>query len=86
MDLVIENMEIIGNLAKISRFEVIRALFRSEERNDELIHDSLNELYNMFCEQEYNHRKNITELELEIDESNIKLLEYISKMQSLKTD
>lgn len=77
MDLACLDMKNKKNQAYINRYELIEALFEAEDHENDYMHSELNEMYNYFCQEELQQRRNITELIFEITKSNKSVIDFI---------
>ena len=71
-------MNIKNGKATISKYEVMKAFFLTEEEDDVDMANELNKMINIFYEQEQRTRRNVTELSFDID-SNQNVIDYIKK-------
>lgn len=71
-------MKTEGNSAIITKYEVMKALFRTEDEENVSMANELNKLFNSFYEEERQTRRNITELPFDI-EANKTVIDYIKK-------
>lgn len=60
-------MVVEGKEAKISRYEVMEAFFRTEEEENVAMASELNKMLNVFCEQERLTRANVVSLPFDIE-------------------
>ena len=67
----------IPRKVRVSRYSLIRAIFRAEMDDNVMIHITLNEMYNEFCAQEKKTKHNITVLSFDVNNDNEKAIEYI---------
>ena len=79
MELANKTMHRKDDIVYLSRYEVIRALLKSEEEENEDMSIELNVLLNDFCIQEHSKSQNISVLPFK--EKNIqKIISYISAL------
>lgn len=71
-------MNIENGKATISKYEVMKAFFLTEEEDDVDMANELNKMINIFYEQEQRTRRNVTELSFDIG-SNQNVINYIKK-------
>lgn len=73
------NMRIDGNNnIYISRYEVVSAFFSTEEDENVDMANALNQIFNIFCEEERKARRNITELPFDMNTYK-RVIDYIEK-------
>ncbi|MBQ8825122.1 MAG: hypothetical protein IJZ64_07860 [Ruminococcus sp.] len=71
------SVRIIGNQAYISRYEVMEAFFRTEEEENEDMAVKLNEMINIFCDEERKTKRNVLSLPFEVNLYE-NIIEYIN--------
>ncbi len=78
METMINNMHIESDTAIISKYEIMKAFFLTEEEDNINMADELNKMINAFYEQERQTKRNVTSLSFEI-ENNRQVIDYIKK-------
>lgn len=73
-------MKLKKNNAILSKYEVMEAFFRTEAEDDAGMAHELNRIINIFYEQEFQTKKNVTELSFDINK-NKKAIDYIKNVQ-----
>ena len=75
---MIKSMHIESNKAIISKYEVMKAFFLTEEEENVNMADELNKMINVFYEQERQTRRNVTALPFDV-EANRQVIDYIKR-------
>lgn len=78
MESVARTMYIESNKAIISKYEIMKAFFLTEEEENVNMAHELNKMINVFCEQERQTKRNVTTLSFDI-EPNKQVIDYIKK-------
>ena len=76
--MVKKTMHIDNNKAFISKYEVIKAFFLTEEEENANMANELNKMINVFYKQESQTRRNVTTLPFDV-ETNKQVIEYIKR-------
>ena len=78
METMIKVMNIKSDKAIISKYEVMKAFFLTEEEDDVNMARELNKMINAFYEKERQTMRNVTTLSFDI-ETNKQVIDYIKK-------
>lgn len=78
MEIMARTMHLESDKAIISKYEIMKAFFLTEEEEDINMAHELNKMINVFCEQERLTKRNVTTLPFDI-ETNKQVIDYIKK-------
>lgn len=78
MEIMVKTMHIESDKAIISKYEVMKAFFLTEEEENINMANELNRMINAFCEQERKTRRNVTTLPFDL-ETNRQVIDYIKR-------
>lgn len=78
MEIMVRTMNIERDKAIISKYEVMKAFFLTEEEENMNMADELNKMINVFYEQERRTRRNVNTLSFDV-EKNKNVIEYIKR-------
>lgn len=78
MEIIKNTMRIDGDNIYITKYEIAEAFFRTEEEENADMANALNQMINMFCEEERKSRRNVIELPFNI-KTHKNVIDYIEK-------
>lgn len=82
MEIIGKGMNIKGNEAYISKYEVIEAFFRTEEEENANMAKELNKMINIFYDSERKNRRNVVSLPFDL-ETYRHVIDYIGSVSVL---
>lgn len=76
---MVNSVIVKGDVVILSKYEIMKAFFKTEDEDNDAMAVELNRLINVFYKEEHSKKKNITELPFNVKE-NETVIEYIKNV------